>query len=72
MIIRYISDTKIVLEATEDEVQRIRGDANYTPQAGDTVDVNKNWATYNWIMGKKDKIRAAGENMNALADALEA
>ena len=67
MNIVYISGDTIVLEATTEELKKIKGDANYTPAVDDEINVAAAYDSWLWICSKKAQIDSAGENLKTLA-----
>jgi len=68
MEIRYISGDAIVLEASENELRKIKGDSKYTPHVGDKINVDSAWNNYMRIKSQKSRMTALRNELAFLED----
>ena len=66
----YISEGVFVVEASDAELKKIKGEETYEPKIGDEIDIVKSWDAWLWIKSKKPQITQAGENLVNLAKKL--
>lgn len=70
MRVVYISGGVNVVEISDSELQKLKGDDSYTPQVGDEMNIDQSWDAWLWIKSKKNQINTAGTQLVALADKL--
>lgn len=59
---------EFIVEVIADDLIKIKGDDDYIPEPGDTIDITAQWDAWLWIAGKKAAILAAGNQLTTLAN----
>ncbi len=69
-IIYKTSDGKFIVEATQADLRKIKGDDSYVPAVGETVDPAAAWDKWLLIGSKKADIEEASDHLAWLAGQL--
>lgn len=67
-ILYDVGNDKFVVEATAEDLTKVKGDESYVPAVGDVIDLTAQWDAWLWIAGKKAQILAAGGQLTALGN----